>query len=408
MGFFEPSPSKLLVVNDIPQCGVCALYKRCVTPKMPVWGYGRKGVLMVGEMPSVEADADGLPIVGSGLDLVQSVLEEFGYGLVSDCWYTNSIICNSAVQDEPTLSQVGYCRPNIMGLIQELEPRVIVLFGKSAVDAVLGPYWKEGGGLGSINRWAGWQIPMQEWNAWVVPMWHPDYVMNHVQNSKWFQDAPALKLWFKRYLRTALSAQGRPWDVVPDYVSRVQSMYDPQDAASWVRRKIASREGVSTFDYETNCLKPDSDKAAIVSASICWDGETIAFPWVGAAVGAMAEYTMSDCPKIGANAKFEDRWTLAKLGHRVSNWVWDVVLDAHILNNCPGITSVKFQALVRLGYPDWSVSIGSFLKGGSGNELNTIHLVELSKLLLYNGLDSLCQYEIALKQRAEYRGGFLF
>ena len=35
-----------------------------------------------------------------------------------------------------------------------------------------------------------------------------------------------MKLWFKRYLKKAVSLEGRPWDVVPDYRKRVEVTKD--------------------------------------------------------------------------------------------------------------------------------------------------------------------------------------
>ena len=116
---------------------------------------------------------------------------------------------------------------------------------------------------------------------------------------------------------------------------------------------------------------------------------------------AMKDFLKSKTPKIGANDKFEERWCLKHLGISVKNWVWDTVLAAHCLDNRPGITSVKFQAFVRLGVEDYDSSVKPFLEGAGGNGRNRIREVDVGKFLLYCGLDSLLEYKVAKIQARE-------
>ena len=154
-----------------------------------------------------------------------------------------------------------------------------------------------------------------------------------------------------------------------------------------------------SFDYETDRIKPDGDDSRIVSCSVWWDGEkTIAFPWHGEAIKAMRELLRSPLPKIGCNLKFEDRWTRKILGHRVRGWYWDTMLAAHVLDNRPGVTSIKFQSFVLLGQTSYDDHIKRFLKGASGEETNQIDQIDVNDLLLYNGLDSLLQFKVGSKQ----------
>jgi hypothetical protein len=159
--------------------------------------------------------------------------------------------------------------------------------------------------------------------------------------------------------------------------------------------------GAVAFDYETNMLKPDSKDAEIVCCSVCWEGKkTIAFPWHGEAVTAMSELLLSPkIKKVGANNKFEERWTRRILGHGVRGWVWDCMVSAHVLDNRPLITSVKFQSFVRLGQPSYDTAVGPYLKASDGNKKNRIKEVDLGSLLQYCGMDSLLEWLIAESQR---------
>lgn len=389
--------SKTPFIPFHPKCGACGLDKTCLSPRMPVSGEGRKEILVLAEAPGEEEDRQNTQLVGRTGQYLRRVLLTYGIDLDKDCWKTNALICRPPENRTPTDLEIDHCRPNLKNTIDRLKPRMILTFGLPAVQSLLAPWWREN--VGSMSRWAGWHIPFQPLNSWVVPNYHPSYVAHTEKDQK----GPVVKVWFERYLERAATLAGRPWDAVPDYEKQVKVILDPNVAAAWIRERL-TRTGAFTFDYETNCLKPDSSDAEIVCCSVCWAGkETIAYPWAGEAIIATGELARSPHPKIMANGKFEDRWTRRAFGHPVENIVWDVILKAHIDDNRDDITSVKYQAFVLLGYPDWSDEIKSFLKAKGGNEKNRIREVDLRTLLMYCGIDSLVEFEIAIKQRSKMR-----
>jgi hypothetical protein len=101
--------------------------------------------------------------------------------------------------------------------------------------------------------------------------------------------------------------------------------------------------------------------------------------------------------KIASNMKFEERWTRAKLGHPVAGWDWDTMLAAHVLDNRPEVTSVKFQAYVLLGVPGYEDALEGKLKVRSG--LNRIGDIHPKDLLTYCGVDGLVEYRVAMRQK---------
>jgi DNA polymerase I-like protein with 3'-5' exonuclease and polymerase domains len=171
---------------------------------------------------------------------------------------------------------------------------------------------------------------------------------------------------------------------------------------------MVDKGGRVSFDYETNMLKPDSKDAEIICCAVCWQGKkTISFPWTNKTSSAMKRLLVSErLKKVGANIKFEDRWTKAVLGVDVVGWEWDTMQSAHVLDNRPEITSVKFQAFVRLGFGSYDDHIKPFLESvePGGNSKNRINEVDRNDLLLYCGLDSLLEYKIALHQMKEAFG----
>ena len=397
-GFFagsqitQPPP-----IRTIPSCGRCGLYKDCKSPKMPVTGNGKQGVLFVAEAPGEEEDEKGVQLIGKSGKYLRRVLQSLDFDLDEDAWKTNAIICRPPNNRKPTGDEIRACRPNLDQAIQELKPHVIIPLGQSAVSAVIGPVWQED--VGPMSRWAGWQIPSQALNAWVCPTWHPAYLLR--------EDDPVLNRQFDQHLQNAITHTTCPWpENVPRWAETVRRELDTDVAAVWLRKAASVQTGAIAWDYETNMLKPDGPDAQIVSCSVAWGRQEpercIAFPWHGEAIKAMGELLQSPIPKIASNLKFEERWTLKEFGFRVKRWAWDTMVAAHVCDNRPGITSVKFQGFVRLGVPLWNKRVEPFLTTKGNQKMNAIlREIDIMDLLLYNGLDSVVEFRVAVDQMEE-------
>lgn len=398
-GFFAGStllqskaPPRLL-----PACGACGLFKGCKSPKLATPQAGQR-VLVVVDGPTEAADAAGK---WEPPQEVRRLLAGRGMLPTRDYATTGATICYTP--RGPTTEQAGHCKPALVRLINELQPAVVLPFGVAATHALLADEWREG--IGSMDMWTGWQIPLGSLNAWVCPMPGEDDLVR--MNSGKFPNTVA-QLWVGRYLEAALDMVpfGRPYGDggPPDYEAQVRIVTDPAQAAHMLDKVTAKGCGMVAFDYETNMLKPDNPDAFIASASVAWGtGDwpevVFAYPWVGPAIEATGRLLRSPLPKVASNLKFEQRWTQWAFGHRVRRWYWDTMLAAHVLDNRKGITSIKFQSLVHLGKAVYDDHVRPFLKAKTAGGSNRIlQEVELRDLLRYNGLDSLLEYLVALRQ----------
>lgn len=380
-GFFSDSEAGgKRSMSSLARCGKCGLGGRGSKPE--IVGDGKRNILVVSG-----------PRKNAGM--LESCLDGLGCDLGRDCWSTDAVACETGSLSD---DHIACCRPNLYSAINELQPSTIVLLGLAATKSLLGQEWKEFGGEDEfMGTWHGWRIPMQTLNAWVYPTWSPSWIAD--------KNSPVLSLWFRKHLGAALKAasSGPPWREVPDYASEVRVEKSPSRAAEMIR-KMNAKAGDSplSLDFETNMLKPDGPEAEIVTCAICWGGrKTLAFPWHGDAAEAAAEVFRGPAPKIGANMKFEQRWSMAILKRPIRNWAWDCMQAAHVLDCRPDITSVKFQAFVRLGLPLWSSRIEPFLEAPTGNAKNRIREANMDDLLLYNGIDALAEYRVAELQIEE-------
>ena len=380
----------------IPKCGACGLFENCQTPKMSAFGEGNKKVLIVGEAPGKTEDIEGMPFVGHSGRYLLNCLKGLGINLNTDCVLTNSIICRPPNNRQPTTLEIEYCSPNIKKIIKSMRPNCIILLGSSAVESVIGPLWKDN--PGGIGKWNGFTIPCQKNNSWICPTWNPSYLLRKDESHD------IHKRNFREHLKKAFQLNQRPWKEIPDWKKDVHLVYDTEEAAHKIHLALNKyKKAAVAFDYETNMLKPDGEDSAIVSCALAFGVSepeyTIAYPWAGKAINATSDVLRSPIAKIACNMKFEDRWTRTNLRHRVKNWKWDTMLAAHWMDNRRGITSLKFQAFVHLGISPWNPHLEKFLKSDSTRTPNKItQEIEIRDLLIYNGLDSLLEFRVAIKQ----------
>jgi len=77
-----------------------------------------------------------------------------------------------------------------------------------------------------------------------------------------------------------------------------------------------------------------------------------------------------------------------------------------VIDNRSGISGLKFQAFVGFGVLGYDNEVSPYLKSKYSNEPNRImELVQdresFRKLLIYNGIDSLMEFRLALRQMEE-------
>lgn len=381
-------------LSVIAQCGRCGYYKSCKFPKQKVAGKGKKGILIIGSFPGKD---EVTPFSDSDGRYLKQTLDTFGIEMLEDCWLTNALICHPS---NIKISQaVDFCRPNIIRTIKELKPKVIILLGQLAVKSVIGHCW--GVAPGELDRWVGWRIPDQTTNAWICPTWGIKRVLEDTKKYPMI-----LKLW-KEHLKSATDIMGLIFGQpkTKKYKEDVQVIAEEGLAVRRIEQLAACYPDYPfvTFDYETNMLKPDSDRSRIICFSISNGTWTVACPFTRRTSRELVKILADKrFKKIGANIKFEHRWTRKHLGINVRNWDIDVVLTSHTLDNRSGINSVEFQAYVRLGQPEWASVVHPYLTGGdSGQSENRIKEVNMEDLLLYCGMDSLVEWKLAEVMRKE-------
>jgi uracil-DNA glycosylase family 4 len=177
MSFFskEDVTSKSRPDGRVYSCASCGLYKNAKSPKMPLYGKGKRQILIIGEAPGEQEDRKGMPWQGKTGRRLERTLDALGIDLFKDCACINAVNCRPPENRTPGGYEIDCCRTVMLNkAIAEFKPKVVVLLGAAALQSFIGPRWK--GDLGGVNKWRGFTIPDHDYNCWTLTTFHPSYV----------------------------------------------------------------------------------------------------------------------------------------------------------------------------------------------------------------------------------------
>lgn len=372
----------------VQQCGLCKLDKTCPhPPKKRPYGRGLRGVLLVGEHPDRYEGERGSPN-----DCIRTQVHLAGLDMERDCVLTWATTC-SPESGFPSEEQVGYCRPGLQKIIDDLDPVVIIPFGESAIRSVVAPMFNDSQGY-SPYRWAGFRVPSHKPNAWICPSHHP--AVSRTSNSA------VLGTLITRHVGDALCLMVRPWKTPPDYLKEVEVVHDRDaDIAKILSVLDGPADNPIAVDLETDGLKPDRPDAtiwtcAVSSGARAHGGRTVAYPWTPRTRDATAKIIFAGRPLVASNLKFEERWFIKEYGRGADYWKLDTMLRAHWEDCRQGVTGLKYQAFVKLGQPTYNEAVQSYLEAeGGANARNRIRQAPMMEVLRYNGMDAILERMLA-------------
>ena len=401
-GFFSENLTVTKRVATVTGCGACGLHKECNSPKMKPVGEGEKGILIIGTSPCAKADARNDALAGNTTQSLRKQLRKYGIDLERDCVKMDALACHAPKDDEILQQQIDSCRPNVFNQIKKMKPRLILAFGVTALQSLIGHRWKKN--FGSMQQWRGWTIPDRDLKAWLCPMFHPTYVSDMSEKN------PSFPTVFNADLKRALKKAN---EELPYYRQEEEciEIISGDALTDYLRRLNRGQLVEIAFDYETTGLKPHSEGHQIVSCAIAEDeniSKAFLMPKDKPTLNSLKRLLSNKyIPKIAQNMKFEDIWTAVRLGVQVQGWKWDTMLVSHMLDNRKGVTGLKFQAYVRFGIINYDSEVSNFLKGvddKDGNSLNRILDAPVKSLLKYNAMDSLLEFRLYELQKREMNG----
>jgi len=382
-------------------CADCGLNMSAQTPKMPVWGQGRKKILFVLDTPSQSEDESGEPWAGIIGTLVKEIIEDrLELSIKKDCWTTFAVRC--CAKKNIKSPQCEACRKYLHQDIEELQPAVIIPVGYWAMIGVSGDILTGKSRGKTAQDWAGFQIPDQRFMKWICPT-HDTYMFNLDSNKP----NNVLVDQFVKHVRRAVLRAETPVKKY-NYEKRVKIIEGTEilDVLSGLLQEAQQRQRlILSLDYETTGRKPHRSGHEIVSIGMS-DGKLAwAFDYNHKNTELRETFGSLLLSKYifwrVHNVQFEWLWSKNIFGCWPVNLEQDTILGVHVMNSQKR-KGLKPNVYCMFGVAGYDDDIEEYISAPAGEEAkygaNAFNLMKQApreKRLTYNALDALFTYRLA-------------
>ena len=190
-------PAWTQLQQEVRACTLCALSR---TRTQTVFGVGnrRAELLVVGEAPGADEDAQGEPFVGRAGRLLDAMLRGMRWPRET-VYIANILKCRPPNNRDPSPEESACCSPFLQRQIGLLQPLMILAVGRVAAQNLLGSEAPIGKLRGVVHHYGPGRIP-------VIATYHPSYLLRSPgEKRRVWQDMKFLKTELER-LRAAGSS----------------------------------------------------------------------------------------------------------------------------------------------------------------------------------------------------------
>ena len=166
---------------QVASCRKCRL---CETRNKTVFGVGPMDarLMVVGEGPGADEDAQGEPFVGRAGKLLDEMLRAIGRTRSTDTFIANVVKCRPPENREPAEEEAEACRPYLEQQLKTIKPRLIVALGRIAAQRLLATDTPIGKMRGQTYAWGPDATPL-------MVTYHPAYLLrNPGEKAKSWED----------------------------------------------------------------------------------------------------------------------------------------------------------------------------------------------------------------------------
>ena len=140
-----------LLFETAKGCRKCQLAE---TRKNFVFGEGnaQAELVVIGEAPGAEEDASGRPFVGRSGQLLNKILQAAGFSR-EEVYICNILKCRPPGNRNPLQGEIDCCMPWLLGQLQIVKPKVILILGKVAANTIFENKLPLGAMRGKVITW---------------------------------------------------------------------------------------------------------------------------------------------------------------------------------------------------------------------------------------------------------------
>jgi DNA polymerase len=136
-------------------------------------------VMVIGEGPGADEDAQGAPFVGRAGKLLDKMLG--AAGLTDRVFITNTVYWRPPGNRTPTPAEQAVCRPFLDRAIGLVQPRFLLLVGAASAKSILA---SDEGILRLRGRWFEWTEPDSDLVLPALPTLHPAFLLRQPAAKK--------------------------------------------------------------------------------------------------------------------------------------------------------------------------------------------------------------------------------
>jgi DNA polymerase len=184
---------------QVRSCTRCGLH---ATRTQTVFGVGnrRAELMVIGEAPGADEDAQGEPFVGRAGQLLNSILRGMGWPRET-VFIANVLKCRPPGNRDPAPEEAASCRPYLQAQVDLVQPRMLLAVGRIAAQNLLATETPIGKLRGRVHSFGTRAIPL-------IVTYHPAYLLRSPgEKRKVWSDMKLLRTELARARRGA-AAQG--------------------------------------------------------------------------------------------------------------------------------------------------------------------------------------------------------
>jgi DNA polymerase len=163
---------------EVAQCRACPLADKRTQTVFGV-GHWRAEWMLVGEAPGAEEDARGEPFVGQAGRLLDNMLASIGLArqgeTAQSVFIANVLKCRPPNNRNPDPAEVARCEPFLRRQVELVNPRLVLVMGRFAAQALLGTDASIASLRGQVHH-----IAIGARRVPVVVTYHPAYLLRNL------------------------------------------------------------------------------------------------------------------------------------------------------------------------------------------------------------------------------------
>ena len=136
-------------------------------------------VVIIGEGPGADEDAQGAPFVGRAGKLLDRMLE--AAGLQDRVFITNTVFWRPPGNRTPTPAEQAVCAPFVEQALKLIRPKLLLLVGGASAKSMLK---KDEGILSLRGRWFEWRSQDETLELPALPTLHPAFLLRQPAAKK--------------------------------------------------------------------------------------------------------------------------------------------------------------------------------------------------------------------------------